>query len=277
MTEHTLYQVDAFADRLFAGNPAGVMILDEFFPDETLQAIAMENNLAETAFAVRKGAGAYDLRWFTPGAEVPLCGHATLATAHVLWAEEGEDAERFSFDTLSGPLHVERTGEGYTLDFPADPPVPVEAPDGLAEALGTEPESVLAGQYLLAVLKDEAAVRALRPNLLALEAVGLPRGRGTAENCVCVTAPGEVCVTAEGEAYDFVSRFFAPTVGITEDPVTGSAHCMLTPYWAERLGKTTLFAFQASARGGAVACELAGDRVRLTGSAFTYLRGTIRL
>ncbi|WP_031549820.1 PhzF family phenazine biosynthesis protein [Parvularcula oceani] len=266
MTSRDMFQVDAFAERLFTGNPAGVMVLDAFLPDETLQAIAAENNLAETAFAVRKGEGHYDLRWFTPGAEVPLCGHATLATAHVLYTELDEAAASLRFDTLSGALSVAREGEAYVLDFPADPPEPISAPEGLAEALGAPLEAVLAGQYLLAVLPDEAALRALRPNLLALGEIRSPR-EGVATDCVCVTAPGE--------DFDFVSRFFGPTVGITEDPVTGSAHCMLTPYWAERLGKTELSAFQASARGGKVNCVLDGDRVRLTGGAVTYLRGRI--
>ena len=277
MADTTVYQVDAFTDRLFAGNPAGVMLLDDFLPDETLQAIAAENNLAETAFAVRTGEGAFRLRWFTPAAEVPLCGHATLATAHVLWTEEEERAERLVFDTASGPLLVTRAEQGYTLDLPADPPVPVAAPEGLVEALGAEPEAVLAGQYLMAVFASDAAVRALDPDMRALKSVRLKRGRGAAEDCVIATAPGEVVATASGGGYDFVSRFFAPTVGIDEDPVTGSAHCMLTPYWSSRLGKARLSAFQASARGGELACELAGDRVRLTGSAVTYLRGALRL
>ena len=269
MTQYTLYQVDAFAERLFAGNPAAVMVLDDFLPDETLQAIAAENNLAETAYAVQRGDGAYDLRWFTPGTEVPLCGHATLGAAHVLWTEEGEAAETLAFETLSGTLTVAHDGEAYVLDFPADPPVEVAAPANLSEALGVTPEAVLAGQYLLAVLPDEASLRGLKPNLLALESVRVPRGRGAVEDCLCVTAPGE--------AHDFVSRFFGPTVGITEDPVTGSAHCMLTPYWAARLGKTRLSAFQASVRGGAVGCELAGDRVLLRGTGVTYLKGLLRL
>ena len=266
---HTLYQVDAFADRLFAGNPAGVMILDAFLPDRTLQALASENNLAETAFAVRRGPGAYDLRWFTPGTEVPLCGHATLATAHVLWTEEGEASDVLVFETRSGPLSVTRRGGAYVMDLPADPPQTVRPPDGLADALGIAPLAVLAGQYLLAVLPDEASLRALRPNLLALEALRVPRGRGAAEDCLCVTAPGD--------RHDFVSRFFGPTVGITEDPVTGSAHCMMTPYWAARLGKTDLSAFQASPRGGAVGCALRGDRVELSGEAVTYMRAALRL
>ena len=257
MTRHTLYQVDAFADRLFTGNPAAVMILDAFLPDAT-------------AYLVPRGPGAYDLRWFTPGAEVPLCGHATLAAAHVLWTEEGVRDDALAFETLSGALTVTRGEGAYHMDFPADPPSPIAPPEGLAEALGTEPAEVLAGQYLLAVLEDEGALRDLSPDLLALARLRAPRGRGTAEDCVCVTAPGS-------GGYDFVSRFFGPTVGITEDPVTGSAHCMLTPYWAGRTGRTALRAYQASARGGEVACRLGGDRVRLGGRAVTYMKGEMRL
>jgi PhzF family phenazine biosynthesis protein len=268
---HTLYQVDAFATRLFEGNPAAVMILDEFLPDDLLQEIAAENNLAETAYAVRTGESSYDLRWFTPGAEVPLCGHATLATAHVLFAEEGLEAEAVSFRTRkSGVLTVRREGEGYAMDLPAVPPRRIDPPAGLAEALGVEPSEVHDGQYLMAVLPDEASVRGLRPSLLALAEVRGPgEGRSVDADCVFVTAPGE--------EHDFVSRFFGPKVGIPEDPVTGSAHCMMTPYWAERLGRTELSAYQASPRGGRVGCRLEGDRVVLTGGAVTYLRGEVRL
>ena len=268
---HILYQVDAFADRLFTGNPAGVMILDAFLPDGTLQALAAENNLAETAYAVPRGDGAYDLRWFTPGAEVPFCGHATLATAHVLLAEERLDADAVRFETRHvGPLTVERSANGYTLDGPAGAPQPISMPEGLAEALGAVPETVLAGQYLMAVFRDEATVRGLEPDPLALARVRSPLPDASVDgHCVFATAPGE--------SYDVVSRFFGPTVGIPEDPVTGSAHCMAAPYWAKRLNKETLSAYQASPRGGAVACEVAGDRVRLTGGAVTYMRAELRL
>ncbi|WOI52355.1 PhzF family phenazine biosynthesis protein [Parvularcula sp. LCG005] len=214
--------------------------------------------------------GEYGLRWFTPGAEVPLCGHATLAAAHVLWTETDETADRLTFSTLSGPLFVEQTEDGYRLDFPADPPVPIDVPEGLSDALGVVPEEMLAGQYLMAVLKDADAVRTLSPDLMALASVRSHRGHGVAEDCLCVTAPGEGDI-------DFVSRFFGPTVSITEDPVTGSAHCMMTPYWADRFGKTKLSGFQASARGGHVGCELAGDRVLLSGQAVTYMRGDITI
>ena len=271
MTDHTLYQIDAFAERVFTGNPAGVMILDAFLPDETLQAIAQENNLAETAYAVPRDDGAYDLRWFTPAAEVPFCGHATLATAHVLLAEEGMGGDAVRFVTRRvGTLTVERAGGAYVLDGPAGRVRRIDAPEGLADALGTAPEAVFAGQYIMAVLADEAAVRDLDPDIFALAKVRSPLpGADVDAHCVCVTAPGADT--------DFVSRLFGPTVGIPEDPVTGSAHCMMTPYWAERLGKTTLTAYQASPRGGYVGCALAGDRVRLTGGAVTYLRGTITL
>ena len=271
MTSHALYQVDAFADRVFTGNPAAVMLLDAFLPDGALQAIAQENNLAETAYAVRRGDGAYDLRWFTPAAEVPFCGHATLATAHVLLAEEGIGGDAVRFVTRRvGTLTVERAGGAYVLDGPAGRTERIDAPRGLADALGTEPEAVFAGQYLMAVLPDEASVRALDPDLFTLAKVRSPLPDANVDgHCVCVTA--------FGTDTDFISRFFGPTVGITEDPVTGSAHCMMTPYWAERLGKTRLSAYQASPRGGHVGCELADDRVRLTGGCVTYLRGMIEL
>lgn len=268
MADYDLFQVDAFTDRVFGGNPAAVMQLDAWLPDETLQSIAAENNLAETAYFIARGEGRYDLRWFTPGTEVPLCGHATLATAHVLYTELGETAESLFFDTLSGVLTVTRSGAAYAMDFPADPPAAVKTPHLLIEALGDDPVEVLGGQYLLVVYEDAETVRALTPNMLILERINSGRGRGAAENCVCVTAPGD-------GGYDFISRFFGPTVGITEDPVTGSAHCMLTPYWAARLNRDGLTAWQASPRGGHVGCELRGDRVVLTGQAVTYLRGRI--
>lgn len=270
MTQYNLWQVDAFTDQVFKGNPAAVMVLDDWFADDVMLAIAAENNLAETAFVINRGAGQYDLRWFTPGTEVPLCGHATLAAAHTLWTECDERAEQLVFATQSGPLRVTRDGAaGYVMDFPADPPIPFDVPAGLAAALGAPIKEMWAGQYLLAVLESETAVRNLKPDMMALDAFRLPRGRGAAVD-LTVTAPGE-------NGLDFVSRFFGPTVGITEDPVTGSAHCMLAPYWSERLGKTALKAYQASARGGYVDCTVVGDRVVLRGAAVTYLRGAITL
>lgn len=276
MAEYDFYQVDAFTDKVFAGNPAGVMPLTEWLPDETLQAIAMENNLAETAYMISKGRGQYDLRWFTPGAEVPLCGHATLATAHVLYTELGETAQTITFDTMSGPLMVSRQGEGYAMDFPADEARPIKAvPSFLIEALGDDPAEILAGQYILVVYDDAETVRGLNPNMLLLDKVQTDRGHSTSENCVCVTAPGD---RKEGDGgFDFISRFFAPGIGISEDPVTGSAHCLTAPYWAARLGRTELKAFQASPRGGIVQCRVEGDRVILSGDAVTYLRGRISL
>lgn len=266
MPELDLYQVDAFADRLFAGNPAAVIPLRDWLPDEALQAIAVENNLSETAYFIRQGDGRYHLRWFTPGYEVSLCGHATLASAHILYTELGEEVDALKFETLSGELTVARDGADYVMDFPADPPVETVAPVNLAAALGAAPAAVLRGQYLLAVYDDETTLRGLNPDMHEL--ITLSRPENGVGDSVIVTAPGE------GE-YDFVSRFFAPTAGIPEDPVTGSAHCTLAPYWAERLGKDALNAFQASARGGFVGCRVAGDRVELTGAAVTYLRGRI--
>lgn len=269
-TQEKIFKVDAFADRPFAGNPAAVMVRDQFLSDTMMQAIAAENNLAETAFLVPDGGGRYRLRWFTPMAEVPLCGHATLAAAHVLWTELGVTDAVLTFDTKSGPLMVEREVSGYRMDFPSDMPRRIALPDGLAEALGTVPVEVHAGQYLLALVPDGRTLRALTPDYLALSALAVEGQGAPAGCCVCVTAPGA------GD-YDFVSRFFAPGVGINEDPVTGSAHCMLAPFWADRLGKPRLSAYQASPRGGAVGCEVVGDRVILRGDAVTFLEGVVRL
>ncbi|RAK69473.1 PhzF family phenazine biosynthesis protein [Hymenobacter edaphi] len=260
-----LYQVDAFTDHVFAGNPAAVCPLTEWLPADTMQAIAAENNLAETAFFVpRAGTAAeYELRWFTPAVEVALCGHATLATAHVLFRHLGAPAAELTFHSQSGPLHVRQqahTGR-LTLDFPAQPPRPLGPhPDGLIDGLRATPLRILAGPDLIAVFDTEAEVRALRPHMLHLAKVEY---RG-----IIATAPGS------GEI-DFVSRFFGPRVGVPEDPVTGSAHTQLVPYWAERLGKTELRARQVSARGGELWCELRGERVLMSGAAVTYLKGEI--
>lgn len=261
MKELAIHQVDAFATRAFEGNPAAVCILDAWLPDSLMLAIAAENNLAETAFAVKQGE-TYGLRWFTPTTEVALCGHATLATAHVLFTELGVSDTVLRFETQSGELRVERAEPGrLEMDFPAVPNEPIAAPAGLAEALGSELLAVHRGRYLMVELTDAAAVAALKPDFGLLAKI-----------------PHNVIVTAPGEGpYDFVSRFFALPVGVGEDPVTGSAHCELTPFWAKRLGKTKLAARQLSARGGDVGCELRGDRVRLTGSAVTVLRGHLLL
>jgi PhzF family phenazine biosynthesis protein len=262
-----IYQVDAFTDRPFAGNPAGVcpLPLPGFPAADWMQAVAAEMNVAETAFLVRRRDGSgFDLRWFTPTVEVELCGHATLASAHLLW-ETGLVAagEPIRFHTLSGALGAARDGEWIELDFPAEPASALaEAPQRLAEMLGALPVWVGANRFDLVVeLADEAAVRALAPDIRRLGA--LPY-RG-----ILVSA------RAAAPGYDVVSRFFAPATGIDEDPVTGSAHCCLGPYWCERLGKNPLLAYQASARGGRVRVELAGDRVHLGGQAVTVLRGEL--
>ena len=260
-----LYQVDAFTDRLFAGNPAAVCPLPAWLPAETMQAIAAENNLAETAFFVpRAEAGAYAIRWFTPAVEVELCGHATLAAAHVLHHHLGFRGETITFHSQSGPLRVSRHPSGrLTLDFPSRPPQPLAAaPPGLLDGLGAAPTQLLAGPDLVALFDSEEAVRALQPDQAQLLRVPY--------RAVIVTAPGR------GEV-DFVSRFFGPRVGVPEDPVTGSAHTTLIPYWAARLGKTELLARQVSPRGGDLWCELRGDRVRISGHAVTYLRGEIEV
>lgn len=256
------FQVDAFASRLFEGNPAAVILLDHFLEDSTLQALAAENNLAETAFLVADGAG-YRLRWFTPKVEVPLCGHATLASAAVVLERLEPGRAEVIFETASGPLAVHRTEEGYSMDFPARPSQPVARPPGLAEALGIAPREVLVNEYnYMAVFDDAATVRALSPNMAAIERID--------RSGVIVTAPGD-------SGYDIVSRYFAPAKGIPEDPVTGAAHCMLVPYWAARTGKTSLRAFQASARGGEVRCRLSKDRVELEGRCVFYLEGAVFL
>jgi PhzF family phenazine biosynthesis protein len=253
-----LYQLDAFADRPFAGNPAAVCPLDAWPPDDRMQAIAAENNLSETAFFVRRPDGDYDLRWFTPAIEVDLCGHATLASAHVVLNRLTPDARSVTFHTRSGPLTVARDGDRLVMDFPAQPPAPGAVP-GLAEALGAAPAEVQVGRYAVAVFDDAAAVAALEPDFRAIARLDPP--------FVVATAPGDDC--------DFVSRFFAPSAGVDEDPVTGSAHCILIPFWAERLGKAALFARQISRRGGALWCRHDGDRVTMAGHCAPYLEGRI--
>ena len=257
-----LFQLDAFTIRRFAGNPAAVVVLDDFLPDAVMQAVAAENNLAETAFLVRAGEN-YQLRWFTPVVEVPLCGHATLASAAVVMERLEPERDRVVFGSASGPLTVTRTGDGYRLDFPARYSQPAPVPTGLVEALGVEPVQVLANAYnYLVVVDRELTLRELVPDLAALSRLDRPG--------VIVTARG----TAE---FDFVSRYFAPAKGIPEDPVTGAAHCMLVPYWSGELGRTEFRAHQASARGGDLICRLVGDRVELEGSCVFYLEGQITI
>jgi predicted PhzF superfamily epimerase YddE/YHI9 len=257
-----IYQLDAFTGRLFSGNPAAVMPLDRFLDDATLQAIAAENNLAETAFLVREGRD-YRLRWFTPAAEVPLCGHATLASAAVVMQRLEPGRREVTFHTLSGPLGVTSSPSGYIMDFPTRPSVSVATPPGLAAALGVAPSEVVANEFnYLALLSGPRAVRELEPDIAAV--ARLDR-RG-------------LIVTAAGDGdYDFVSRYFAPAMGVAEDPVTGSAHCALAPFWATRLHKTSFRAYQASRRGGDVICRLVDDRVQLEGSVVFYLDGHVEV
>jgi PhzF family phenazine biosynthesis protein len=254
----SLYQVDAFTSRVFGGNPAAVVPLDSWLPDATLQAIALENNLSETAFFVREKAG-WHLRWFTPTQEVDLCGHATLGAAYVLFHHVQPGLERVEFASRSGPLVVTREGDWLVLDFPSRPPQPVAPPLGLIEALGAKPTEVLTSRDVVAVFDTEAQVRALRPDMARVAAL----------DTFAVT------VTAPGTDVDFVSRFFAPRAGVPEDPVTGSAHCSLVPYWSRRLGKTRLTARQVSARGGELRCEDRNERVSIAGQAVLYLVGHI--
>ena len=254
------YHVDAFASSRFTGNPAGVCPLSSWLPDETLQEIAAENNLSETAFFVGRQ-GAYELRWFTPTTEVDLCGHATLAAASVIFRHLGYAGEKVRFSSRSGELAVERSGDLLVLDFPARPGAPCPTPPALSEALGREPLEVWQARDYVAVYATPEEIVALRPDMALLGEL----------DCL-----GTI-VTAPGVEVDFVSRFFAPAVGIPEDPVTGSAHCTLVPYWAGRLGRQRLTARQLSARGGELYCELAGERVRIGGRAVTYLTGEIEL
>ncbi|MEX1311524.1 MAG: PhzF family phenazine biosynthesis protein [Candidatus Sulfomarinibacteraceae bacterium] len=256
-----IWQVDAFTDEPFRGNPAAVCILDKPIDEDRMQKIALEMNLSETAFVV-PGDDGFELRWFTPACEVRLCGHATLASAHVLWTEGFvEPSAQIAFHTLhSGTLTARRTGGRIELDFPSRPPEVVEPPDGLVEALGLEPVLVArAARDFLVLADSEGTVRGLSPDFSRLRRV---EARG-------------VAVTAPAAEFDFVSRFFAPAAGINEDPVTGSAHCALCPFWAERLGRTSMVGVQASPRGGEVAVTLSGDRVLLGGSAVTTVRGEL--
>ncbi len=256
-----LFQVDAFTGQTFRGNPAAVVLLDSWIGDDVMQAIARENNLSETAFvgpATVPGAD-FAIRWFTPTTEVDLCGHATLAAAHVLLNHRGHKGDRVVFESRSGLLPVSRENGAIALDFPAWNPDPVEITPDLVEALGARPSECYRSRDLLAVFESKKDVLGLRPDFKRIAALN---GHG-------------VIVTAPGAGHDFVSRFFAPSLGVDEDPVTGSAHCTLTPYWSKRLGKRSLTAHQVSKRGGELRCTMNGDRVHLAGRAVTYLEGTI--
>ena len=261
--ELPIYQVDAFADAVFTGNPAAVMPLQEWLPDSTLQALAMENNLSETAFLVPHEDG-HELRWFTPLTEVELCGHATLAAAHVLFRHLAAEGDTLQFQTRSGTLRVARDDRGLTLDFPATQMQAAEVDPAICRALGGNASEALepAGYgATLYIYEFEEDIAGLSPDFSAL--------RTASQRNIIVSAPGDAC--------DVVSRFFGPQVGIDEDPVTGSAHCALVPYWARRLGQDTLQARQISPRGGTLMCELRGDRVLMTGTAVTYMTGTVAL
>lgn len=255
------YHVDAFSDHLFSGNPAGVCLLPSgWLPEQVMQRIAFENNLSETAF-ITAGENNYGLRWFTPSVEVDLCGHATLAAAHVLLTEEGPGSGIISFETRSGTVTVELLDRTLILDFPSRPAVKCSPPLGAARAFGKKPSEILKSRDYLFVFNSEHDIRNMTPDFATMmnwESLG-------------------VIVTSPGEKVDFVSRFFAPRAGVNEDPVTGSAHSTLIPYWAERLRKTSLKAFQLSRRGGEIFCQDAGARVKIGGRAVTYLRGEIEI
>ena len=253
------YVVDAFADRQFRGNSAGVCPLKSWLSEATMQNIAAENNLAETAFFVPRGDD-YDLRWFTPTVEIDLCGHATLAAMFILRTELGYRRDAVRFHSRSGPLMVTNRHDVFTLDFPSRPPGPCTAPPALVTGLGRKPVQVLKSRDYFVVYESEGDVRSLRPDFAAL---------GTLDAKVIVTAPGTDC--------DYVSRFFAPTDGVPEDPATGSQHCTLIPWWSERLGKTEMFARQLSKRGAEFFCRLAGDRVLIGGKAVLYSRAEIEI
>ncbi|MET4701905.1 PhzF family phenazine biosynthesis protein [Constrictibacter sp. MBR-5] len=254
-----IYQVDAFADRVFGGNPAAVCPLETWLPDAVMQAIAAENNLSETAFFVPRGDD-YDLRWFTPGVEVDLCGHATLGSAWVIFNRLAPERSVVRFHTRSGILTVKRDGDSLAMDLPANPAKPCDDAPGLLEALGATPAEVLTTRdHFVAVFPTQAEVRDLAPDFGRMAALDR----------------WAVMVTAPGDDVDFVSRFFAPRKGVPEDPVTGSAHCVLTPFWAARLGRNELTARQISRRGGSLRCRLLGDRVELVGRVAPYLQGTI--
>jgi PhzF family phenazine biosynthesis protein len=256
-----LFQIDAFTSRLFAGNPAAVVILDEWLPDHVLAAVAAENNLSETAFVIPRADEAVPLRWFTPTIEVDLCGHATLAAAHVLLNHYFSSLDTVKFTTRGGELSVARQGDLLCMDFPAMPPKPIEVTAALARALGARPREALAARDVLAIFDCEEDIRSLQPDFPAIAALDA----------------FAIIASAPGHEVDFVSRFFAPRAGVPEDPVTGSAHCTLAPYWSARLRKTSLIARQLSVRGGELRCEMAGDRVLIAGAAVEHLRGEINV
>lgn len=256
-----IYQADAFTSEVFGGNPAAVCPLESWLPDDILQGIALENNLSETAYYVPEGDG-YRLRWFTPAVEVDLCGHATLATAHIMFNKGLHEGDSIAFQSRSGPLHVSRRDDLIVMDFPKIERFPAEEDTGwLEEIIGQKPLAVERGEHRrLVLLENETAVRAAKPDIAKLKA----SGKG-----LILTAPGDDC--------DCASRFFTPARGIDEDPVTGSAHCVIAPYWAEKLGRNDIHARQVSARGGELFCRVLGDRVEIAGRAASYLEGVITI
>ena len=258
--EFRIYQIDAFANKVFSGNPAAVVPLDEWPDDILMQNIAQENNLAETAFFVNEQ-DVYHIRWFTPTKEVELCGHATLASAYVIFNYHDTGSDKIKFSSKSGPLFVNKEDKRIVLDFPAIPPKACDMPDLIIEALGTKPASVMSCNNYFVIYESEEQVAAIQPDFTLLKKLDLQG----------------VIVTAPAIDVDFISRYFAPKYGIPEDPVTGSAHCTLTPYWAKRLNKTHLTALQISGRGGELFCEDAKDRVKISGNAVEYLHGTIAI
>jgi PhzF family phenazine biosynthesis protein len=258
MKQYHIYQVDAFADKPFTGNPAAVCPLDKWLPDDVMQNLGMENNLAETAFFVKQDDNNYQIRWFTPTVEVDLCGHATLASAYVLFNELGYKEDVIRFQSKSGELRVTRNGDMITLDFPANHPEAIEPPAGLFEGLKIAPTKAYFGAWdYMVVLGSQEEIEKLDPDFVTLAKV---KSRG-------------VIATAKGNDVDFVSRCFFPQSGINEDPVTGSSHTVTTAYWSKELGKTKLTAKQLSPRGGYLLCELKGDRVLMSGKGFLYMKG----
>ena len=258
--ELPIYQIDAFSSDVFKGNPAAVCPLSEWLPPETMQSIAAENNLSETAFFVPKGDG-YSIRWFTPVSEVELCGHATLGSAYVLFNILGYENDAIRFDSKSGILKVTKQDDWLTLDFPKQPPVPCDTPLELITAFNVEPIECMVSEDLIAVFENETDIETANPNYEQLKKLD---SRG-------------VIITAKSTRYDFVARFFAPKYGIPEDPVTGSAYTQLAPYWASKLGPKKFKAKQMSLRGGDVYCEIVGDRVLISGKAAKYMEGKITL
>lgn len=261
MTSLPIYQIDAFTDQVFSGNPAAICPLDEWLPDDVMQKVASENNLSETAYFKQTGDATFDLRWFTPTAEVDLCGHATLASSYLIFEKLNTGIDAIAFQTKSGLLQIERKGDLIEMSFPSRPGQTMELPGGFQDAHGCLPTTFLRASKNLAIFETESMIAEFRPDLAYIKGLG---GDG-----LIISAPGNTC--------DFVSRYFAPHQGIDEDPVTGSAHCTSVPYWADRLGKSKLHARQISARSGDLFCELDGDRVKMAGRAAFYMEGTIYL